>query len=92
MIGDKAGGMGSTHSRTGIHTVLVDTGQVAGALLVTHTLRLTLHVRVTNVVPDTFTAGRLVALCTLGIDAAGRRITRLYNLDGSLCCRGGVAD
>ena len=55
MVGDGTGGVGSTHPRTRIHTVLVDTGLVPGTLCVDGALRLTFNVRISDVVPYTGT-------------------------------------
>ena len=57
MVDDSALRIEATDTRAGIHTVLVDTGEVTGTLGVYDTLRLTLDVRVASVVPDTGTAG-----------------------------------
>jgi hypothetical protein len=81
MILNSASRVDPTHTRTRIHTVLVDTGQVPWALGVHHTLGLAFNVGVAGVVADTGTAGCLVALAAQCVDAAGRGVAGidLYN-------------
>lgn len=79
MVLDRASCVGPTHTRTRIHTVLVDTGEVARTLGVHHTLGLALNVGVAGIVADTGTAGGLVALTAEGVDAAGRGVAGIYN-------------
>ena len=78
MVGDVAGGVVATHTGTWVHTVLVDTGEVAGALCIHDTLGPALDVRVAGVVADTGAAGALALLSAHRIDAARRGVTRLY--------------
>jgi hypothetical protein len=66
-------------TRAGVHTVLVDAGQVPGALGIDYTLRLTLNVRVANIVPDAGATGCISHLPAVGIDPTGRRVARLYH-------------
>ena len=79
MILDRASCVDPTHARTRIHTVLVDTGEVARTLGVHHTFRLAFDVGVAGIVADTGTAGGLVALTAEGVDAAGRGVAGIYN-------------
>ena len=81
MVGHKAAGKGATHPRTGVNTVLAHTGQVAGTLGAAHALRLAFHVGVALVVADALAGGGVVALSTLGVDAAWRGIAGLDNFN-----------
>ena len=76
--------MGAADSRTGILTLLLNTCQVRGALLVDGALRLALHIGVAYVVSYTSTRGGSTVFGTLGVDAARRRIARTNDLYGSL--------
>ena len=88
MVGDKAAGVGAAHPGTRVNAVLVDTGQVARAFRVAHALRLTLDIRVADVVTDALARGGPVALAALGVDAAGRGIAGLDDLNrAGSCCR-----
>ncbi len=80
--------MGSTHTRTWVYTVLVNTGKVAGTFRITDTLRFTFNIWIANIVTDTSTRSCLVAFCTLSIDTTRRWIAWLDNLNrpGGGCC------
>jgi hypothetical protein len=83
MIGDKAAGKGTTHTRTGVHTVLAHTGQIAGTLSIAHTFRLTFNIGIALIVPYTLAGCSAVAFNAFRIDATGRWITRLNNFNRS---------
>ena len=72
MVGNMTGGVVATHPRTGVNTVLGDTGEMSGTLCVNNTLWFTLDIRVPSVVSDTATAGSLALLCADSIDPTGR--------------------
>ena len=72
MVGNMTGGVVATHPRTGVNTVLGDTGEMSGTLCVNNTLWFTLDIRVPSVVSDTATAGSLTLLCADSIDPTGR--------------------
>ena len=86
MVLDGAGGVGAAHSRTRVHTVLLDAGQVPWALGVHHALRLALDVGVALQAGQAGTASRAASLRALGVDAAGGRATRINR---SWCCSDG---
>lgn len=72
-------GVRATHPWTRVNTVLVNTGQVAGALGIDNTLWLTLDIRVTPVVSDTCAACSVTEFITHCIDTTWRWVTRLYD-------------
>lgn len=92
MITDITACMLSTQSRTWVITTLVDTGQIAGAILVLDTRLLALNIRVTNVVADTFAAGLAVTLSAFSIDTTGRGIAGLENSNRTRGSDDGIAN
>ena len=66
---DGAGGVGPAHPGAGVPTLVVDAGQVRGALRVDGALVFTLHIGVTLETGVTCTRGRSISLSTLSIDA-----------------------
>ena len=72
-------GVRATHPWTRVNTVLVDTGQVAGAIGIDNTLWLTLYIGVTPVVSDTRAACSVTELITHCIDTTWRWVTGLYD-------------
>ena len=85
MVLHGAGGVGAAHSRTRVHTVLLDAGQVPWALGVHHALRLALDVRVAGVVQDAGAAGRTSHVTAHGVGAAWRRVARLHDFNRQYC-------
>ena len=79
MIGHKTGGMRAAHSRTGVHTVLVDASLIPGTFRVDGTLWFALNVRVSNVVSDTGAGSSSSSLCALSVSATGRGIAWLHH-------------
>ena len=69
MVVDRAGGMGSTHSRAGVPALVVDTGKVVGAFWVDGTLMLALHIRVTLETRVTCAGGSSISFSALCIDS-----------------------
>lgn len=59
--------MCSTHTRTGVPTLIVDASLVPRTLRVNRTLRLTLNVRVANIVKDAPARGCLSSLRALSV-------------------------
>ena len=66
---DGAGGVGPAHPRAGVAALVVDAGQVRGALRVDGALMFTLDIGVTLEAGVTGARGRSISLPTLSIDA-----------------------
>ena len=78
--------MGATGSRTGIHALVPDTGQVGGTLLVDRALRLALYVRVALQAGQAGTTGSLVPFVANCIGSTGGRTAWIYDLWSGSCC------
>ena len=63
--------MNTTHSRTGIFALLLDTGQLSGTLLVYGALRLALNVRVALQAGQAGTTGSLVPFVANCVGSTG---------------------
>ena len=71
MVGDGALGLGATDSRTGVPTLVFNTGQVTRTLLVDGTLGLALNVRVALEAGQAGAGRGLVPLSADGVQSAG---------------------
>ena len=69
MVVDRAGGVCPAHPGAGVSTLVVDAGQVRGALRVDGALMFTLHIRVTLEASITGTGGSSISLSAFSIDA-----------------------
>ena len=72
--------MGATGSRTGIHALVSDTGQVTGTLLVDGTLRFALSIRITLESRNTGAGSSPVPLLANCIDTTGTWSAGVYYL------------
>ena len=86
MVCDPASGMDTTDPRTGVFTLVIDTGLVIGTLWVGDTLRLTLNVRVPSVIKNTSARGCPSQFWTFRIGTTWRWVAGLYDFYWSLCC------
>ena len=71
VIGCSAVGVATTDSRTGVATLLTDTGFVSGTLSADNTLWLALNVGVAYVLSNASAGGCIVPFKTVSIDATG---------------------
>ena len=78
--------MCSTHTRAGVPALIVDASLVPRTLRVNRTLRLTLNIRVANIVKDTSAGGCLSSLGAFSIATTWRWVAWLNYLNGSRCC------
>ena len=77
MIDNSALGIDAAGAGAGVQALLTNAGQVQGAVIAEHTLRLALHQGVTLIGLDALTHGLSTPLLALGIDTTGAGVTRV---------------
>ena len=86
MSSDRAGGMGSTNTRTGILTLVLDTGEGGCTFWIDRTLGFALNVWIPEKPWKTSAGSCVVSVLTNGIDSAGRWATWVTYLWSWGCC------
>ena len=86
MVSNKTWGKGTTHSRTRIHTVLINAGLISGTLCINNTLWLALHIRISSVVSNAFTRCSSTIFWTLCINSTRWGIARLDDFNWPRSC------